>query len=56
MELATLRLSLVAKLNSIRVVLSLAADFSWALDQLDVKTVFLHGDLQEVYMHLLPGL
>jgi Reverse transcriptase (RNA-dependent DNA polymerase) len=37
----------VAKLNSIRVLLSLAANFDWPLHQFDVKNAFLHGDLEE---------
>ena len=46
----------VAKLNSIRIILSLAANFSWPLYQLDAKNAFLHGHLQEeVYMDLPPG-
>ena len=46
----------VAKLNSIRVILSLAANFDWSLCQMDVKNVFLHGDLkEEVYMDPPPG-
>jgi hypothetical protein len=43
--------SLVAKLNSIRIIVSLAANLDWPLHQLDVKNAFLHGDLNEtVYM------
>ena len=38
----------VAKMNSIRVLLSLAADLEWPLQQLDVKNAFLHRDLEEV--------
>eukprot|EP00253_Pinus_taeda_P018643 PITA_18643 len=39
--------SLVAKMNSIRLVLSLAASFKWEVHQMDVKFAFLHGDLHE---------
>jgi Reverse transcriptase (RNA-dependent DNA polymerase) len=46
----------VAKLNTIRVILSLAADFDWPLHQFDVKNTFLHGDLEEeIYMDMPPG-
>ena len=39
--------SLVAKMNSIRLVLSLAASFKWEVHQMDVKSAFLHGYLHE---------
>jgi hypothetical protein len=41
----------VAKLTSIRVLMSLAATFDLEIEQMDVKTTFLHGDLEEeIYM------
>ena len=46
----------VAKLNTIRVILSLAANFDWPLHQFDVKNAFLHSDLEEeIYMEIPPG-
>jgi hypothetical protein len=35
----------VAKLNFVRVLLSLAANRDWPLQQLDVKNAYLNGDL-----------
>ena len=47
----------VAKINSVRILISLAANLGWPLFQLDVKNAFLHGDLlEEVYMSNLLGL
>jgi hypothetical protein len=46
----------VAKTNSIRVLLSIAASMDWPLHQFDVKNAFLHGDQEEVYIEISPGL
>jgi len=46
----------VAKLNTIRILLSLATNLDWPLHQFDVKNAFLHGDLEEeVYIDVPPG-
>ncbi|KAK8934286.1 hypothetical protein KSP39_PZI015019 [Platanthera zijinensis] len=46
----------VVKHPSIRVLLALVAQFGLILEQLDVKTAFLHGELEEeIYMHQPPG-
>ena len=47
--------SLVAKMTSVRLLLSMAAMSSWPLYQLDIKNAFLHGDrFDEVYMEQSP--
>ena len=41
----------LVKHSSIHILLALVAQYELDLDQLDVKTVFLHGDLdEEIYM------
>ena len=44
------------KHTSIRVLLAMVAIYDLELEQLDVKTEFLHGDLEEqIYMHQPEG-
>jgi len=40
----------VVKYSSIHILLALVAQYNLELDQLDVKTAFLHGDLDEIFM------
>uniref|UniRef100_A0A0A8YVK3 Reverse transcriptase Ty1/copia-type domain-containing protein n=1 Tax=Arundo donax TaxID=35708 RepID=A0A0A8YVK3_ARUDO len=53
-------------MSTVGALISCAANFGWPLYQLDVKNVFLHGDLQvkmflhgdlqeEVYLEIPPG-
>jgi hypothetical protein len=47
----------VAKLNTIGILISIAMNRDWPLQQFDVKNAFLNGDLEEeVYMELPPGI
>jgi hypothetical protein len=48
--------SLFAKLTSIRFILSIVVSFDLEVEQMDVKTTFLHGDLEEeIYMKQPEG-
>ena len=46
----------MVKHRSIRTILALCAHFDWELDQMDVKTAFLYGDLEEqIFMQQPKG-
>ncbi|KAM0863375.1 hypothetical protein ACQ4PT_044625 [Festuca glaucescens] len=46
----------VARLNSVGLLLAVAAQFKWEVHHMDVKTAFLNGDLgEEVYVTQPPG-
>ena len=48
--------ALVAKMNTIRVILPLVANHDWNFHPFDVKNAFLHGNLEgEIYMEVPPG-
>lgn len=47
----------VAKMNTVRIILSLATNYRWDLNQFNVKNIFLHGDSEkEIHMTVPPGL
>ena len=46
----------VAKMNAVRILISLDINLDGELQQYEIKNAFLHGDLEEeVYMHILLG-
>lgn len=46
----------VAKLNTVRIIFSIAVNLDWKLFQLDTKNAFLNGELKEsVFMDIPPG-
>jgi hypothetical protein len=45
----------VAHMTTVRTLVAVATSSSWTISQMDVKNVFLNGDLHEVYMHPPPG-
>nr|KYP69898.1 Retrovirus-related Pol polyprotein from transposon TNT 1-94 [Cajanus cajan] len=48
--------ALVARLDTIRLILAIVAQYSWNVFQLDVKSVFLHGELkEEIYVQQPNG-
>ena len=48
--------TLVAHISSVRALLAVVAASKWDIFQMNVKNVFLNGDLSEVYMQLPPSL
>jgi hypothetical protein len=48
--------ALVARIETVRILLALAAHGDWEVHHMDVKSAFLNGDLQEqVYVHQPPS-
>jgi hypothetical protein len=46
----------VARIESVRLLFTLAAQEGWRVHHMDVKSAFLNGDLkEEVYVHQPPG-
>jgi hypothetical protein len=55
-EYCDIKFSLVARYTSIRDITSLAASMGWNLHQMDVKTTFLNGEIEEeVYIEQTQG-
>ena len=43
----------VAKMNTVRILLSLAAKHGWSMQQYDVKRAFLHGNMMQYPLYSL---
>ena len=41
----------VARMDSIRLVLTIAASKRWEVHHMDVKSAFLHGDWKRIYIY-----
>ena len=37
----------MAQIETVRLIIGLAASYGWEIHHLDIKTAFLHGDLKE---------
>jgi hypothetical protein len=47
---------MVAKMSTVKKLISCATNFGWPLYQLDLKNAFFHGDLcEEVYLEISLG-
>jgi hypothetical protein len=45
----------VSRMETVRLLLALAAQGEWQVHHMDVKSAFLNGNLEEVYVHQPPG-
>ena len=45
----------VCRLQSVPIVLAIAAEMDWEVVQLDVKSAFLYAEIEEVFVEAAPG-
>ena len=45
----------VCRLQSVQMVLAIAAEMDWEVVQLDVKSAFLYAEIEEVFVEAAPG-